>query len=148
METLYAQKLAEKKDLPGVPHMKCRRTGNLTTKKTKSHGTTYEYYYVPRYIKETDKIEWCYLGRCDKLPQGYKDKPKQSPLHKNPSYTQNYTQTSTNSEKPKSRPFYRTNSAHRSGRSLVWLGHQPATLTTRVQIPAAAPHSFSLHTLR
>ena len=25
------------------------------------------------------------------------------------------------------------------GRSLVWLGHQPATLTTRVQIPATAP---------
>ncbi len=28
---------------------------------------------------------------------------------------------------------------NRSGRSLVWLGHQPATLTTRVQIPVAAP---------
>ena len=26
-----------------------------------------------------------------------------------------------------------------SGCSLVWLGHQPATLTTRVQIPATAP---------
>jgi hypothetical protein len=26
-----------------------------------------------------------------------------------------------------------------SGRSLVWLGHQPPTLTTRVQIPATAP---------
>ncbi len=25
-----------------------------------------------------------------------------------------------------------------SGRSLVWLGHQPPTLTTRVQIPATA----------
>jgi hypothetical protein len=53
--------------------MKCGRTGNLTTKKTKSHETTSEYYYVQRYIKETDKIEGCYLGRCDKLPQGYKD---------------------------------------------------------------------------
>ena len=28
-----------------------------------------------------------------------------------------------------------------SGRSLVWLGHQPATLTTRVQISAAAPNN-------
>jgi hypothetical protein len=27
----------------------------------------------------------------------------------------------------------------KSGRSLVWLGHQPATLTTRVRIPATAP---------
>jgi hypothetical protein len=26
-----------------------------------------------------------------------------------------------------------------SGRSPVWLGHQPPTLTTRVQIPATAP---------
>ena len=26
-----------------------------------------------------------------------------------------------------------------SGRSLAWLGHQPPTLTTRVQIPATAP---------
>jgi hypothetical protein len=26
-----------------------------------------------------------------------------------------------------------------SGRSLVWLGHQPPTLTTRVRIPATAP---------
>jgi hypothetical protein len=28
-----------------------------------------------------------------------------------------------------------------SGRSPVWLGHQPPTLTTRVQIPATAPIS-------
>jgi hypothetical protein len=31
-----------------------------------------------------------------------------------------------------------------SGCSLVWLGHQPATLTTRVRIPATAPF---LHTI-
>jgi hypothetical protein len=31
-----------------------------------------------------------------------------------------------------------------SGCSLVWLGHQPATLTTRVQIPATAPKTLSL----
>ena len=31
-----------------------------------------------------------------------------------------------------------------SGRSLVWLGHQPATLTTRVQIPATAPLELSV----
>jgi hypothetical protein len=30
-----------------------------------------------------------------------------------------------------------------SGRSLVWLGHQPPTLTTRVQIPATAPKILS-----
>ena len=29
-----------------------------------------------------------------------------------------------------------------SGCSLVWLGHQPATLTTRVQIPATAPYTI------
>ncbi len=62
--------------------MKCGRTGNLTTKKTESHGITYEYYYVQRYIKETDKIEGCYLGRCDKLSQGYKDRLEQNAIHK------------------------------------------------------------------
>ena len=31
------------------------------------------------------------------------------------------------------------NQPNASGRSLVWLGHQPPTLTTRVQIPATAP---------
>ena len=30
-------------------------------------------------------------------------------------------------------------SENTSGRSLAWLGHQPPTLTTRVQIPATAP---------
>ena len=30
------------------------------------------------------------------------------------------------------------NTLKTSGRSLVWLGHQPPTLTTRVQIPATA----------
>jgi hypothetical protein len=39
---------------------------------------------------------------------------------------------------------HRTNQdlgSKRRGCSLVWLGHQPATLTTRVQIPATAPFS-------
>jgi hypothetical protein len=31
------------------------------------------------------------------------------------------------------------NNKNKSGCSLVWLGHQPATLTTRVRIPATAP---------
>ena len=31
-----------------------------------------------------------------------------------------------------------------SGRSLAWLGHQPPTLTTRVQIPATAPKKPTL----
>jgi hypothetical protein len=33
-------------------------------------------------------------------------------------------------------------SSKSSGCSLVWLGHQPATLTTRVQIPATAPNNI------
>ena len=37
------------------------------------------------------------------------------------------------------KPKTSTESKIKSGRSLVWLGHQPATLTTRVQIPATAP---------
>jgi hypothetical protein len=35
-----------------------------------------------------------------------------------------------------------------SGCSLVWLGHQPATLTTRVQIPATAPRTIFTFRIR
>ena len=35
-------------------------------------------------------------------------------------------------------PNLKDSSFNSSGRSLVWLGHQPPTLTTRVQIPATA----------
>ena len=63
-----------------------------------SGRTTYEYYYVQHYIKETDKIEWCYLGRYDKVPLEYKDKLEKNPVHENPSYIQNYTQTTTSRE--------------------------------------------------
>ena len=55
-----------------VKCIKCGRIGNLTIKKTKSHGITYEYYYVQHYMKESDKIEWCYLGRYESLPEDYK----------------------------------------------------------------------------
>jgi hypothetical protein len=35
----------------------------------------------------------------------------------------------------------RNSGSRASGRSPVWLGHQPPTLTTRVQIPATAPNA-------
>lgn len=38
----------------------------------RAHGTTYEYYYVQNYIKQSDKIRWCYLGRYETLPAEYK----------------------------------------------------------------------------
>ncbi len=60
--------------MPRVTCTKCGRIGNLTTKKTKTRGVTYEYYYVQHYLKETDKIEWCYLGNYDKLSNEYKEK--------------------------------------------------------------------------
>ena len=69
------------------------RIGNLTIKKTKSHGTTYEYYYVQHYIKETDKIEWCYLGSYSKLSQEYKDKLEKTNSHKEHNYTQKNIKT-------------------------------------------------------
>ena len=101
VQSFYTQQLGDKKDLPRVQCIKCGRTGNLTTKKTKSHGTTYEYYYIQHYIKETDKIEWCYLGKYDRLPQDYKDKLEQNAVHKESSYIQDYTQTSKDSKKAK-----------------------------------------------
>ena len=92
------------------------RIGNLTIKKTKSHGATYEYYYVQHYIKETDKIEWCYLGSYNKLTQEYKDKLKKNNRNERTNYTQNCTQTNTETEKPKTS----SKSQNRSGRSLAW----------------------------
>jgi hypothetical protein len=80
-----------KKNLPRVECIKCRGIGNLTIKKTKSHGTTYEYYYVQHYVKESDKIEWCYLGSYGLLPEDYRGtSQKDKAIHNN---TQNYTQT-------------------------------------------------------
>ena len=77
--------------MPRVKCIKCGRIGNLTIKKTKSHGTTYEYYYVQHYMKESNKIEWCYLGSYESLPEDYRETlQKDKPIHNN---TQNYTQT-------------------------------------------------------
>ena len=93
---------------------KCNRLGSLTTKQTKSKGHTYEYWYVEHHIE--DKIKWCYLGKYEKLPEHFKKL-----IHKD---TQNYTQTSTNSEKPKSSSFYRNSSKYHEPRWPSWLGHR------------------------
>jgi len=77
--------------MPKVVCIKCSRVGNLTRKKTKSYGKTYEYWYVQHYIKETDKIEWCYLGRFENLPHKYKQQ-----LMRN---TQKYTQRISDTQK-------------------------------------------------
>jgi hypothetical protein len=76
--------------------IKCGKIGNLTIKKTKNHGTTYEYYYVQHYIKETKKIRWCYSGRYKTLPTEYKETlQKDKATHNN---TQQYTQNNSNTE--------------------------------------------------
>ena len=36
------------------------------------------------------------------------------------------------------------NTPYIGGRSPAWLGHQPPTLTTRVQIPATAPTNYQM----
>ena len=74
--------------MPRVTCIKCGRIGNLTTKKSKTRGVTYEYYYIQHYIKETHKIEWCYLGSYDKLPEEYKSLIRKT-IHNN---TQNIRQ--------------------------------------------------------
>ena len=76
-----------------VKCVKCNRTGNLTIKKTKTRDTYYEYYYVQHYIKETGKIEWCYIGSYDKLPDKYKEMLKKDAVHNS---TQHYTQNDQN----------------------------------------------------
>jgi hypothetical protein len=81
--------------LPRIKCIKCGRIGNLTIKKTKTRGVTYQYYYVQHYIKETDKIEWCYLGPLNKLPEEYR-----KTLQEDSNYTQ-YTQHYTQTENPR-----------------------------------------------
>jgi len=83
--------------MPRVTCVKCGREGNLTTKKTRTSGKTYTYYYVQHYIKETDKIEWCYLGSFEKLLEEYKELVK-STVHKR--YTQNKGNYTQNKKSP------------------------------------------------
>lgn len=80
--------------MPRVICVRCGRQGNLTTKKTKTSGKTYEYYYVQHYIKETAKIKWCYLGSFKNLPEEYKELVK--------STVTNYTQNKVESNNLKS----------------------------------------------
>ena len=116
----------------------CGKEGVLQWKETvtKAKGKTYRYKKLYVYHWNPKKPRWCYLNK-EQLEA--LETPKRSLTQNKHSLTQNLTQNTTSSEKPKSSSFYRDNSAHSCGRSLVWLGHQPATLTTRVQIPAAAP---------
>jgi hypothetical protein len=114
--------------MPQVKCIKCDRIGNLTIKKTKSHGTYYEYYYVQHYLKESNKIEWCYLGRYDSLPEDYRET-----LHKEKGIHNN-TQNMIEPNNLKSSPVY----GNVGGRSLAWLGHRLPKPTTRVQIPVTA----------
>ena len=104
--------------MPRVKCIKCGRIGNLTIKKTKSHGTTYEYYYVQHYIKETNKIEWCYLGRYDNLAEEYKEKLQD--IHKKPDYTQTYTQMTSKQENPKSSISNEIKTESKRGCRLAW----------------------------
>ena len=117
----YTQQLGDKKDMPRVKCIKCGEIGNLTIKKTKSHGTTYEYYYVQHYIKETDKIRWCYLGRYETLPTEYKEiLQKDKAIHNN---TQHYTQNNSNTENLNSRLVNENKLEKECGVALVWKGN-------------------------
>ena len=109
----------DKKDLPRIKCIKCGRIGNLTIKKTKTRGVTYQYYYVQHYIKETNKIEWCYLGSLNKLPEEYK-----RTLQEDRNYTQHYTQNIHKSEKTELASKLETS---RAG-SLARIGHEPPKL--------------------
>ena len=107
--------------MPRVKCIKCSKIGNLTIKKTKSHGTTYEYYYVQHYIKETDKIRWCYLGRYETLPTEYKEiLQKDRAIHNN---TQHYTQNNSNTENLNLRLVNENKQGNTRAGSLARLGH-------------------------
>ena len=123
--------------MPQVKCIKCNRIGNLTIKKTKSHGTTYEYYYVQHYLKETNKIEWCYLGRYDSLPEEYRRTlPKEEAVHNK---TQNCTQNSTNPNNLKFSLNDENSLEQKCLGSLAWWGTALVRRRSRVQFPPEAP---------
>ena len=77
---------------------KCGKKGTLTLRLTISKGIRYRYYYVQHVLhNEKRKTKWCYLGKYKDLPDDIRELiPKES------SYTQKYTQTTGESENPKS----------------------------------------------
>lgn len=80
-----------------VKCVKCGQEGNLTIKKTKTRGVMYEYYYLQHYIRETKKIEWCYIGSYSRLPGEYKDKVKENEtIHNYTQQSEDYTQQQKN----------------------------------------------------
>ena len=102
-----------------VTCIKCNNTGILTKKPTVSKGIKYEYWYVQHvsFKEGRRKTKWCYIGK--ELPKEY-----QELIHKEHSYTQSDTQTSTNLEKPKSSSFYRNSSKYHEPRWPSRLGHR------------------------
>ena len=115
--------------MPNVTCTKCNKKGSLVKKQTKSKGYSYEYWYVEHWTGT--KRTWCYIGKAEDLPKNYRKHLKLEA----PADTQTDTQTIRKPNKSQASLVSQNN----SGYSLVWLGHQPATLTTRVQIPVAAP---------
>jgi hypothetical protein len=113
----YTQQLGDEKDMPRVKCIKCGEIGNLTIKKTKSHGTAYEYYYVQHYIKENDKIRWCYLGKYESLPTEYKEiLQKEKVIHNN-------IQNNSSTEKLNLRLVNENKQGNNRAGSLARLGH-------------------------
>jgi hypothetical protein len=46
------------------------KEGTLIHKKSTSKGNVYRYFYVKHY---QPKIQWCFLGKYEKLPQAYRE---------------------------------------------------------------------------
>ncbi len=100
-----------------VQCIKCGREGSLTRKQTKSKGITYVYWYIEHHIG--DKIKWCYLGKFDKLTDGYK------------TIIQKDTQNIYKSETPKSSFHHQTKHRIISRGSLAWLWRQTHDLESK-----------------
>jgi hypothetical protein len=104
-----------------VTCLKCNREGSLTVKKTKSKGITYEYWYVEHHVGA--KIEWCYLGKTEKLPDAYKALI--------PADTQTDTQKANEMDKPKIRLNLKNSLKFDCRGSLAWLGRQTHNLENK-----------------
>lgn len=101
-----------------VKCVKCGRVGSLTVKKTKTRDKYYQYYYTQHYLKENNKIEWCYIGSYDKLPEEYKEKIDEIQTIHN--HTQQYEDYTQRQDSLKSTSISQNRNVSQCGCGLVW----------------------------
>ena len=122
----------------------CGKEGVLQWKETitKAKGKTYRYKKLYIYHWNPKKPKWCYLRKEHLEELGI---TKNNLTQNKHSLTQNLTQNSTNSEKPKSSSFYRNSSKYHEPRWPSWLGHRLGKAEVAGSNPARGFYMLKRH---